>query len=38
MGPAGITTILNTGADHMYGGQEEQVAGRITKWIETISK
>ncbi len=37
-GPSSVTTTMITGADHMYGGQEEQVAGVIAKWIENILK
>jgi pimeloyl-ACP methyl ester carboxylesterase len=33
-GPSNITTTIITGADHMYTGEEEQVAGVITKWIK----
>jgi dienelactone hydrolase len=32
-GPSSLTTTMITGADHMYGGEEEQVASVITKWI-----
>jgi hypothetical protein len=37
-GPASVTTTMITGADHMYSGEEEQVANVIAKWIEDISK
>ena len=37
-GPVSVTTTMITGADHMYDGEEEQVANVITKWIENISK
>ena len=37
-GPITVTTTMITGADHMYGGEEEQVANVITMWIENISK
>jgi dienelactone hydrolase len=33
-GPASVKTTMITGADHMYSGEEEQVASVITKWIE----
>jgi pimeloyl-ACP methyl ester carboxylesterase len=37
-GPGSVTTTMIKGADHMYGGEEEQVATVITKWIADISK
>jgi len=33
-GPSSVTTTMIAGADHMYDGEEEQVAGVITKWID----
>jgi pimeloyl-ACP methyl ester carboxylesterase len=37
-GPVSVTTTMIKGAEHMYMGQELQVAETITKWIEDILK
>jgi dienelactone hydrolase len=37
-GPVSVTTTMITGADHMYTGEENQVADVITGWLRSISK
>jgi len=37
-GPSSVTTAMIKGAEHMYMGQETQVADVITRWIEDILK
>jgi pimeloyl-ACP methyl ester carboxylesterase len=37
-GPISVTTRIINGTDHMYGGEEKQVASVITDWIEDISR
>ena len=37
-GPMNVTTTMIKNADHMYMGQEIQVAEVITKWIDDILK
>jgi dienelactone hydrolase len=37
-GPTSVTITMITSADHMYTGEEKQVANVITRWIESISK
>ncbi len=37
-GPKSVTTTMIKGAEHMYMGQEKQVADVISKWIDDISK
>ena len=35
-GPSSVTTTIISGTDHMYGGEEKQVADVITKWVEDV--
>jgi pimeloyl-ACP methyl ester carboxylesterase len=37
-GPIAVTTTIVKGADHMYFGQQAQVAEVITRWIDDILK
>lgn len=35
-GPARVDTVMIQNADHMYGGEEAQVAQTIAKWADTL--
>ncbi len=35
-GPARVDTVMIRGADHMYAGEEGQVAETIAKWANTL--
>jgi pimeloyl-ACP methyl ester carboxylesterase len=35
-GPSRVDTVMIQGADHMYAGEEEQVAERIAEWAHTL--
>ena len=35
-GPSRVDTVMIRGADHMYAGQETQVADAIAKWVDTL--
>jgi pimeloyl-ACP methyl ester carboxylesterase len=37
-GPARVDTVMIRGADHMYVGEEGQVAETIAKWADTLSQ
>jgi pimeloyl-ACP methyl ester carboxylesterase len=37
-GPSRVDTIMLQNADHMYNGEEAQVAQTIAKWAETLKK
>lgn len=37
-GPVRVDTVMIEGADHMYQGQEVQVAETIAKWADGLSK
>jgi len=36
-GPSRVDTVMIRGADHMYAGEEEQVAQTIAKWADTLT-
>jgi len=36
-GPKSVTTTMISGTDHMYTGEEKQVADLMAQWIESIS-
>jgi len=36
-GPGRVDTVMIRGADHMYAGEEEQVAEAIAKWADTLT-
>jgi hypothetical protein len=36
-GPSRVNTIMIQNADHMYAGQEAQVAQTIAKWADTLA-
>ena len=35
-GPRRVDTVMIRGADHMYAGEEAQVAETIAKWADTL--
>src|SRR5215831_10419801 len=35
-GPRRVDTVMIRGADHMYAGEEEQVAETIANWADTL--
>jgi alpha/beta superfamily hydrolase len=35
-GPSRVDTVMIRGADHMYAGEEAQVAETIAKWADTL--
>ena len=35
-GPSRVDTVMIRGADHMYAGEETQVAQTIAKWADTL--
>jgi pimeloyl-ACP methyl ester carboxylesterase len=37
-GPARVDTIMIQNADHMYDGEEAQVAQAIAKWVDTLGR
>jgi pimeloyl-ACP methyl ester carboxylesterase len=37
-GPPRVTTVMIRGADHMYAGQEDQVAATIATWADALAE
>ena len=37
-GPSRVDTVMIRGADHMYAGEEAQVAETIARWASTCTK